>query len=160
MCTCYHNFSPLWKLLISITDPCMLFCSKVVKKADVDDDDEIIQWSDDSSFVSTPPSRLPGLHIKITHVCWSCKTLTWVYSTTVDDHINRGQVHPSWGLATKGVMNKQISYIALIDMHLTMHASRASQLISCSYYWYSSCLATKVFIGNLLAMGRRWVIIK
>ena len=48
---------------ISCIDPCIiiLFYSKVVKGNNADDEDEIVQWSDDSSMVLTPPSRLPGL---------------------------------------------------------------------------------------------------
>ena len=40
---------------------CTLFISKpTFSKEKSDDEDSIVQWSDDSSFVSTPPSRLPG----------------------------------------------------------------------------------------------------
>ena len=35
-----------------------------------------------------------------------------------------------------------------------MHATKTTKL------FVGSCLATKVFIGNLLAMGREWVIMK
>ena len=50
-------------------DLCTLSYSEVVKQNindNNDDEDEIVQWSDDSSFVSTPPSRLPGLSIMFT----------------------------------------------------------------------------------------------
>ena len=33
-------------------------------------------------------------------------------------------------------------------------------IMICVYVFVGSCLATKVFIGNLPAMGRGWVIIK
>ena len=35
-----------------------------------------------------------------------------------------------------------------------------TRVCMCMCVFVGSCLATKVFIGNLLAMGRGWVIIK
>ena len=47
-----------------------------------------------------------------------------------------------------------------VRMYYVLYAGYRVYVLYCVSRFVGSCLATKVFIGNLLAMGRGWVIIK
>ena len=52
--------------------------------------------------------------------------------------------------------NTYLINMIITNLPMSLHASVPMYTL----YIVGSCLATKVFIGNLLAMGRGWVIIK
>ena len=59
-----------------------------------DDEEEIVQWSDDSSFVSTPPSKLPGLSITIAScVIITCTMLQKFSTESNGNHYRMWLIH-------------------------------------------------------------------
>ena len=71
---------------------------------------------------------------------------------------NLVEIH--WLIATEATSLPQPHICIQITVHNTLSHTYSTHTLTQTHTFVGSCLATKVFIGNLPAMGRGWVIIK